>query len=66
MRYELFEDRQCAGDWRVERLDPLGEGGVDVAIFSGPRAETLAREYFVWRAQRERPKKSTAPLRLVR
>lgn len=66
MRYELFEDRAYSGDWRVERLDPSGDGTMDVAIFSGPRAETLAREYFVWRTQRERPKKSTAPLRLVR
>lgn len=32
----VFEDREHAGDWRVERYDD--DGGCEVAIFSGPRA----------------------------
>ena len=45
---ELFEDKISPGDWRVERLDPDGEGAVDVAIFSGANAQLLAIEYFYW------------------
>jgi hypothetical protein len=44
----------------------MGEGGVDVAIFSGPQAEVLAREYHDWKMRQGRPKKSTVVLRLVR
>jgi hypothetical protein len=64
---ELIEDRLVPGDWRVETLrDPDGEGDVDVAIFSGPRAETLAHEYYEWLDSRRRGAQSTARLSLIR
>ena len=44
---EVIEDTRCPGDWRVEAVGADGE--CYVAIFSGPRAETRAREYARWR-----------------
>lgn len=35
--------------WSVEAIDTDGEGGVDVTIFSGPRARERAVEYAVWK-----------------
>ena len=32
-------------EWRVEEIDSDGDGGIDMAIFSGPRAEERAKEY---------------------
>ena len=63
-QWEVLEDRNAPGDWRVERIAHGDDGTVDVVIFSGPRAETLAREYFAWK-ERER-RADTSPLRLVR
>jgi hypothetical protein len=40
---KLFEDRQWAGDWRVEWFDD--DGGCEVAIFSGPNARERALRY---------------------
>ena len=34
--------------WRVEQIDSDGDGGVDVAIFSGPHAKERAREFADW------------------
>ena len=34
MKYEVAEDRNHHGDWRVEAIDP-DDGGCYVAIFSG-------------------------------
>lgn len=65
-KVEVFEDKVVAGDWRVED-GPDGDGVIDVAIFSGPRAEALAYEYFEWK--RGRPPrgkmKSLARLRIA-
>ena len=36
----LFEDRQTPGDWHVQWTDD--NGGVEMAIFSGPRAHERA------------------------
>jgi hypothetical protein len=32
----VFEDRMYRGEWRVEWFDD--DGGVEVAVFSGPKA----------------------------
>lgn len=65
-RPELFEDRETPGDWRVEQLDPMGEGVVDVAIFSGANAEALARDYFAWKTKaRDGQRRATGKLRLL-
>ena len=40
---KVFEDRRCPGDWRVEWVDD--DGGVEVAIFSGPNARERALRY---------------------
>ena len=39
----VFEDREHAGDWRVEYVDD--DGGCYVTIFSGPMAQARARAY---------------------
>lgn len=31
--------------WQVEDLNSDGDGGIDVAVFSGPYAESRARRY---------------------
>jgi len=46
---KVFEDRRCPGDWRVEWVDD--DGGVEVAIFSGPNAREWALRY----AERQYP-----------
>jgi hypothetical protein len=40
---KVFEDREYAGDWRVEWV--ADDGGVEVAIFSGPTARERAIRY---------------------
>ena len=42
-RAKVFEDRECPGDWRVERIDD--DGGIDVAIFGGPNGRERAVRY---------------------
>lgn len=44
MKYFVFEDRECAPDWRVEGMDEQGQ--VYITIFSGPDAEKRAQEYY--------------------
>ena len=39
----MFEDREWPGEWRVEWVDE--DGGVEVAIFSGPNARERALCY---------------------
>ena len=39
----VFEDRDQAGEWRVEYFDE--DGGCYVTIFAGPGAEKRARDY---------------------
>ena len=40
---KVFEDREHAGDWRVEFVDD--DGGCEVAIFAGPNAKERAIRY---------------------
>ena len=35
--------------WSVEAINTDGEGGVDVTVFSGPRARERAVEYATWK-----------------
>jgi hypothetical protein len=39
----VFEDRMYRGEWRVEWFDD--DGGVEVAVFSGPKARERAIRY---------------------
>jgi hypothetical protein len=39
----VFEDRMYPREWRVEWIDD--DGGIEVAIFSGPRARERAIRY---------------------
>lgn len=62
---EVFEDRQHRGEWRVESIER--DGTIDVVLFSGLRAEALAREYFNWKGQQQRRRAvRRSSLRLVR
>ena len=46
MQYEVFEDHEAPGAWRVEAF---GEGGeCYVTVFAGDDAETRARAYAEW------------------
>lgn len=54
MHYEVLQDKDSIGDWRVEAINypELGLGGdgeIYVAIFCGPKAQTRAREYAVYK-----------------
>jgi hypothetical protein len=49
MTYEVVQDRNFPGDWRVEAVNHSGDGEVYTAIFTGPDAETRAREYAQWK-----------------
>jgi hypothetical protein len=55
VKVNLAEDRDEPGDWRVEYFDPKDwraeyfdnkNGARYVTIFTGPRAEQRARDYF--------------------
>ena len=47
MTYEVAESKNCAGEWRVEAINPEGE--VYVTLFSGPIAKERAKEYAAWK-----------------
>lgn len=47
MIWELTEDEEEPGDWRVEAVGEDGE--CYVTIFSGPFARARASEYKAWR-----------------
>lgn len=49
MDYEVFEDKESPGDWRVEAINMESDGECYVAIFSGPRARERAEEYVKWK-----------------
>jgi hypothetical protein len=46
--------------WSVEVINTDDDGGVDVTLFSGPKAETRAREYAEWKYDAVYPKLSAA------
>lgn len=47
MKYEVLENREESGSWRVQSIDH--EGMPLVARFSGPRAHQAATEYVAWK-----------------
>jgi len=49
LHYDVVEDRQHHGDFRVEAIDSEADGEIYVAIFSGPEAEARAEEYANWK-----------------
>jgi hypothetical protein len=51
MEYSVFEDLEVFGDWRVEAINHAGDGEIEVTIFSGPRAQERAREYYEWKVR---------------
>jgi hypothetical protein len=54
MEWEVVEDRQQPGQWRVEAINHDGEGEIYVAIFSGPSAQAHAEEYAAWKTEMAR------------
>lgn len=54
MDWEVIEDRQHPGDWRVEAINHDGDGETYVTIFSGPSAQTRAEEYAAWKMEMAR------------
>lgn len=53
LKYEIAESKDYPGHWHVEAIDD--EGGVFVAIFSGPEAKDRAAEYADWKNGIRRP-----------
>jgi hypothetical protein len=49
LQYETIEDNRHPGDFRVEAIDTKADGEVYTAIFTGPDAESRAREYADWK-----------------
>ena len=46
MRYEVFEDHEVPGQWRVEAFGQSGE--CYMTVFAGDDAEVRARAYANW------------------
>jgi hypothetical protein len=57
----LFRDRVHPEDWRVEKIDD--DGGIEVAIFSGPDTRDRAIEYADWRYRGDFEEVNLSPLR---
>jgi hypothetical protein len=55
LQYEMVEDRNHPGDYRVEAIDHDGDGEVFVTIFSGPDAQIRAEEYADWKNSSQQP-----------
>jgi hypothetical protein len=47
--FEVAPDPENPEDWTVLAVDRESEGECYLAIFSGPHAETRAREYAAWK-----------------
>ena len=54
MEWKAAKDQNNSQDWRVEAIDFENEGEVNVAIFCGPNAKSLASEYAAWKNSAER------------
>jgi hypothetical protein len=51
-----FHDRDAVPqEWRVEEIDSDGDGGIDMAIFSGPHAEQRAKWFAELLRSQSRP-----------
>ena len=46
---EVVANHSMPPSWSVEALDTDGDGGIDVTVFSGPRAHERAIEYAAWK-----------------
>jgi hypothetical protein len=51
LEFEVREDSQARGTWRVEAIDYDNEGVVYVAIFTGPRSHDRAEEYAAFKSR---------------
>jgi hypothetical protein len=52
----IFHDPDAKpAEWRVEEIDSDGDGGIDMAIFSGPHAEQRAKEFAEQLRSQSRP-----------
>lgn len=56
MEWKAVKDQTNQADWRVESIDFENEGEVNVVLFSGPRAQSLATEYAQWKNSVEQGK----------
>jgi len=45
MEINIIPDTDRPLSWRVEQIDSDGDGGIDLAIFSGPISNARARAY---------------------
>ncbi len=52
MNYEVVEDRNIAGAWRVEAINYAADGEAYIAIFTGPLGKERALEYADWKNRR--------------
>lgn len=48
---ELIESATAPGHFHVEKI--VEDGAIEVAVFSGPNAETRANDYLDWRNEQE-------------
>ena len=53
MEYEITEDREYPGVYRVEAVNHAGDGEIYTAVFYGPRSKERAEEYAAWKASQE-------------
>lgn len=51
MKYTVTQSRGIPDDWRVTSTEEREKGRVELAIFSGPRAQDRAHEYAAWKNQ---------------
>ena len=55
MEWDVVEDRQYPGHWRVEAIHYKRDGEIYVAVFSGPGAQERAERYAAWQAAIQAP-----------
>jgi hypothetical protein len=63
MEWNAIKDKNNPADWRVESIDFNDEGQVNVVVFSGPQAQTLANEYAQWKNSIEQRKPARRAVR---
>lgn len=45
MDVTTYKRLEAPEEWAVEAIDMAGDGSIELALFSGPRAEARARSY---------------------
>jgi hypothetical protein len=60
MTYEIAQDKEVSGSWRVEAIDYDNEGVGYIAIFAGPSAHERAEEYANWKTEQQTSQRNAA------